>query len=82
MKHESVSTGERICKIVRVTIHELIQNDFEGVMDLFAERAGDPNMTEIAYTPVGQVYRSDILFEVSGCSSELCDYLNDVENQI
>lgn len=64
-------TGEQnevaeVTHIVKVDLHEILATDFEGFLDILAEKCGDPLLTEIDYKVVGSIGDWDIMFMVTG----------------
>lgn len=55
---------------IPIEVHELIDHDLEGFLDLIGERVGNPLLMEITYSPRSVLPDGNLLFEVSGDDRE------------
>ncbi len=67
---------------VVVSTDEMIDNDFEGFLDLVAERVHDSGLLEdFSYKPIGMTKKQDVIFEVVGSASAILDNDGDEEDE-
>ena len=55
---------------IPIEVHELIDHDLEGFLDLIGERVGNPLLMDITYRPLSVLPDGSLLFEVSGDDRE------------